>query len=126
MKTTQESSAVNRTYKDSLFKILFGREEHKQNAVDECIAEHILEDILRKEKGEIMISFLTEYDEEKHIRLEKKESLEEGIAIGKEEGCLNTLKSLVTDGILTIEDAAKRADMTAEEFCEKSGLPFTD
>ena len=100
--------------------------EAADRAVDECIAEHILEDILRKEKGEIMISFLTEYDEEKHIRLEKKESLEEGIAIGKEEGCLNTLKSLVTDGILTIEDAAKRADMTAEEFCEKSGLPFTD
>lgn len=34
MRTTNEKVSTNRTYKDSLFKILFGREEHKQNALD--------------------------------------------------------------------------------------------
>ena len=40
----------------------------------------------------------------------------------REEGILETLIGLVKDGILTIADAAKRADMTVPEFEEKTGL----
>ena len=35
---------------------------------------------------------------------------------GIEQGTLITLCGLVRDGLLTVEDAAKRADMTSEEF----------
>ncbi|MDD6058855.1 MAG: Rpn family recombination-promoting nuclease/putative transposase [Ruminococcus sp.] len=43
-------------------------------------------------------------------------------AEGIEEGILKTLISLVKDGILTIADAAKRANMTVSEFEDKTGL----
>ena len=48
---------------------------------------------------------------------------EEGEAKGREEGRaegeLSTLGELVEEGILTIEEAAKRKDMTKEEFQKK-------
>ncbi|MBR2175485.1 MAG: hypothetical protein IJ861_00885, partial [Clostridia bacterium] len=51
---------------------------------------------------------------------------QEGITIGKaegrKEGILMTLVELVKDGILTLAEAAKRANMTVEEFEIQSGL----
>ena len=41
---------------------------------------------------------------------------------GIEKGVLKTLIGLVKDGILTLADAAKRADMTVSEFKKKTGL----
>jgi len=41
---------------------------------------------------------------------------EEGIKEGIKEGTINVLISLVNDGILSIVDAAKRADMSEESF----------
>ena len=46
----------------------------------------------------------------------------EGRAEGRAEGILTTLISLVKDGILTLTDAANRANMTVSEFESKSGL----
>ena len=46
----------------------------------------------------------------------------DSIAIGETKGILSTLLSLVKDGILTVSDAAKRANMTVAEFEEKTGL----
>ena len=40
----------------------------------------------------------------------------EGIQEGKLEGAVTTLASLVKDGILSIEDAAKRANMSVDVF----------
>ena len=55
-------------------------------AVNECIAEGILESFLTKHKAEVVGMFLTEYNEAEHIRMEKEESLEEGIEIGEKLG----------------------------------------
>ncbi len=52
---------------------------------------------------------ITEYDETRTF------------AEQREEGVLVTLIGLVKDGILTIVDAAKRADMTVAEFEAKTG-----
>lgn len=46
----------------------------------------------------------------------------DAIAEGVMEGILKTLIGLVKDGILTISDAATRANMTVSEFEEKTGL----
>ena len=46
----------------------------------------------------------------------REEGREEGRAEGRAEGFLNALVSLVKDGILTIPDAAQRANMTVPEF----------
>ena len=97
---------VNRNYKDSLFRMIFGNRKaalklynainhsNYQNpeegavdrAVEECIAEGILADFLKKERGEVKDVILTEYNAERHIKNEKKLSYEEGVEKGIEKG----------------------------------------
>ena len=45
--------------------------------------------------------------------------MEEGLEEGRKEGVIETLKLLVKDGVLTIEDAAARAGMTEDAFRKK-------
>jgi len=47
-------------------------------ATDECIAEGILEQILRDNRGEVRSMLLTQYDEQAHIEYEKELSFDEG------------------------------------------------
>jgi Tfp pilus assembly ATPase PilU len=59
---------------------------------------------------------------EKIANEERMEGIKEGIKKGRneglKEGMLQTLFDLVKDGILTISEAAKRADMTETIFME--------
>jgi hypothetical protein len=50
----------------------------------------------------------------------RNEGIAEGIAIGKAAGTLEILNNLVQDGVLTITEAAKRANMTEVIFTEKT------
>jgi hypothetical protein len=50
----------------------------------------------------------------------RDEGMNEGIAEGMTRGTLKTLFSLVEDGVLTISEAAKRANMTEVIFTEKT------
>lgn len=52
-------------------------------ATDECIAEGILEQILRDNRGEVRSMLLTQYDEQAHIEYEKELSYEEGKEAGQ-------------------------------------------
>ena len=49
----------------------------------------------------------------------RKEGRKEGRNEGRIEGVLETLASLVKDGVLSIAEAAKRADLTPAEFQAK-------
>ncbi len=68
--------------------------EAVEKAVDDCIKNGILSDFLTKNRAEAIAVSIFEYDEEKHMRSERKEwhkigyreGHEEGIAIGREEG----------------------------------------
>ena len=58
-------------------------------AIDDCIRNQILTDFLRKNRAEVLHTVLFAYDQEEHIRMEKEESLEEGIdRINKLNSCL--------------------------------------
>ena len=46
----------------------------------------------------------------------EKEGLEKGMEIGREEGMVDTLISLVEKGLLSVTDAAEEAEITEEEF----------
>ena len=46
----------------------------------------------------------------------KKEGRREGIKEGRKEGVINTLLILVKDGIISVEDAAKRANLSVGTF----------
>ena len=55
-------------------------------AIDLCIKEGILEEILQNHREEVRSMLLTEYDEQAHIKNEREIALEEGRAEGRVEG----------------------------------------
>lgn len=61
-------------------------EEALGKAVDECIEENVLREFLRKNRAEVLSVSISEYDEEKHIRLERRDAMEEGMQKGMEQG----------------------------------------
>ena len=83
-------------------------------AVDACIRDNILKDILETQKKEVMDVVLTEFDEEKFEAMIREEEREEG----RKEGRILTLFELVSDGLLSLDEAANRSGMTAQEFQE--------
>ena len=60
--------------------------EAVERAVDECIRKDILAKILRKNRGEIVDSILTEWDEDEFREFLKEESWKKGHDIGREDG----------------------------------------
>lgn len=65
-----------------------------ERAVQECIDEGILADFLQKNRAEVVDMSLFEYTVDEHLKWVAKENLEDGIAIGKAESILETLKDL--------------------------------
>ena len=65
--------------------------EAVKKAVDECIGEGILREILLTRRAEVMNSILTEYDEEQVLADIGQERYEEGKAQGKAEAILELL-----------------------------------
>ena len=57
-----------------------------------------------------------EYNAEKALEIKGQEEYEKG----EKTGILKTLIGLVKDGILTLTDAAKRANMSVEDFERKA------
>ena len=57
-----------------------------EKAVDECIAEGILTEFLRKNRAEAIKMSIYEYDEELHFRTLYEEGMEDGIERGKKLG----------------------------------------
>ncbi|MBR4777700.1 MAG: hypothetical protein IK007_08840 [Lachnospiraceae bacterium] len=83
-------------------------------AVDWAIHNGVLSEYLSLHKNEVVGMILTEYDEKKVMENLKKESYEEGR--------FDTLTSLVKDGLLSLSDAAKWAELSTDEFRLKAGL----
>ena len=87
-----------------------------------CENEDVLSDYLRSREKEVSGIMLAFSDIDKQFDLyvegEKKFAREEG----KAEGMVSTLVDLVKKKILSITQAAEQANMTIEEFEEKSGL----
>ena len=73
--------------------------EAVEKAVDYCIAEGILADFLRKNRAEVIMLSIFEYDEEAHHRLLYEEGVEDGMERGIEQGesRVNKLNSILID-----------------------------
>ena len=76
-------------------------------AVDKCIKEEVLDDILKKYRAEVKSMLLTEFDEErewKHIAEGFRElGFDEGVEKGKEEGIKSVVKNMVLKGKSKLE-----------------------
>lgn len=79
--------------------------EAVETAVDSCIRQGILTDILLGNKAEVTNMILQEYDEDLHIRNEKEISFQDGY----EEGCRDAEDKVLTEK-QRADDERKRAD----------------
>ena len=81
-----------------------------ERAINECIAEGVLEEFLKKHKAEAKEMSIFEYDQEKHMKQEREAAWEDGHSAGIEEGraaeAKATAKRLSAMG-MTIENIAK-------------------
>ena len=103
-------------------------------AVNECIQEGVLSDILSLHKAEVKGMLLTEFNEKEYIELVKKEEFEsgksegieigksEGIEIGKSEGIeigeLTLMKKLISEGKISREEGAKILGVDIEKLMD--------
>jgi hypothetical protein len=83
-----------------------------ENAVDYCIENDILADILTEHKAEVTNMLFTEYDEVAHIKNEKEISYEEGVEYGIKQGHSSA----------TIEHIRRIMNKTAQTFDEVCDL----
>ena len=98
------------------------------NAVDECIKEGILRDILLKNKAEVKSMVLEEFDVDAYeagLREEgRREGIREGIREGRREGrsegmLEGTAKAfwkLVKSGMLSAAQACAQSELSEEDF----------
>ena len=80
--------------------------------------DYRFEETINEMKGKEHVTMCEVLDRVEARGMEKgiAKGREEGIKEGIKEGTINVLISLVKDGILSISDAAKRADMSVAEF----------
>ena len=90
-------------------------EDAIREAIDYCIANHVMEDFFRENREEVMKNMLLDYTWERREELIRAEEYEDGLA----EGELQMLIKLVRDGILSIQKAAEEAGMSTTEFENK-------
>jgi predicted transposase/invertase (TIGR01784 family) len=79
-------------------------------AVDDCIAQNILKDILVKLKQEVVGMLLAEWDLDTAMDVCKEESFEEGMEKGVEKGILKTARAMKEMG-LDIGTIAKATEL---------------
>ena len=86
--------------------------------------DYRFEETINKVKGKERVTMCEVLDRveargiAKGIAKGREEGIKEGIKKGIKEGTVNVLISLVKDGILSIADAAKRANMSEENFIQ--------
>lgn len=82
-----------------------------ESAMNHCIGQNILTDILKSEKSEVLhMIFLTEYDEKEHLRHTFAEGREEGRMEGREDKLVEMIQKKYAKG--------KSPEVIAEELEE--------
>lgn len=88
-------------------------------AMEVCIAEGVLADVLSKQKREGQNVVLTEFDQEKYDEMIKEIGREEGREEGRQEGQLDTYCRFVAKKRISLQDALQECNLTKEEFMAK-------
>lgn len=100
-------------------------EEAVKQAINECIKDNILKDILIKHRNEVFNMILTEYDEQAHIEKERdwsrQEGLEEGITVG-EQRITDLYRYLIKDDRMEDMKKATEDKKFQEELLEEYKL----
>lgn len=100
-------------------------EEAVERAVDTCIRQGILSEILRKNRSEVIDMILTEYNEEEFREFLKEESWKEGHTAGLEtgiRGVINTCKEFhlsKEEIVRRLQEEFSLSENEAEQYVEK-------
>lgn len=81
-----------------------------------CKDKGVLKGYLEAHETEVVNSMIMLFEQEESVKRYGNRMRSEGRAEGRDEGKIVTLCELVIDGMLTIEQAAKKAGMTVEQF----------
>ena len=86
-----------------------------EQAIQECIAEGVLQDFLEKHRAEAKEMSIFEYDQEKHMRQEREEAWADGHSAGLAEARLSMIIQMLKNGT-SAEDISRAAGATEEEI----------
>ena len=115
---------------DDRVKLLGPTRQAAEEAIRICQDRGVLADYLEDRKKEVMDIMIMLFDQEfavqQTLKAQRKEGRLEGRKEGRLEGALKTLFGLVRDGLLTVNIAAKRANMPEEEFLSLMNKPETE
>ena len=106
-----------RSYREEI-----GLEAAVERAIAECIQEEVMADFLRKHRAEVRSVCIFEYDEERHIQMERREAMEEGMKVGKDAGLRAGMEAGKEAGLREGMEAGKEAGLReGMEAGEKAG-----
>ena len=72
--------------------------EAVERAITECIREGVLKEFLEKNRAEVKKMSIYEYDQEKHIRMERQDAWEDGVLRGAEQQLSKIIKNMMKKG----------------------------
>ena len=90
-----------------------------QLAMDECIKNDILAEILRKEKMIVMNSILTEFDEQAYAEGLREDGFEDGFADGLQQGVKQGIQQGIQQGV---KQGIQQSIQTLVETCMEFNL----
>ena len=95
--------------------------EAVERAITECIREGILKEFLEKNRAEVKKMSIYEYDQEKHIRMERQEAWEDGVLRGAEQQLSKIIKNMMKKGrsIAQIAEELGEDEDRVRELAEK-------
>lgn len=92
--------------------------EAVERAITECIREGILKEFLGKNRVEVKKMSIYEYDQEKHIRMERQDAWEDGRREGIREGELRGAEQQLSKIIKSMVKKGRSISQIAEELGE--------
>ena len=107
-------------------------EDAVERTINECIQEGILKDFLLQNRAEAKKVSIYEYNEEEHMRMERKDAFEDGVAAGREEGLVagreelfELMNRMTADGLGNLtsrlaSDPAFYQEMRCKYFSEQA------
>ena len=90
-----------------------------ETAVESCIADGVLADILRAQKAEVVQMVLEGFDQEAYEKAMKKEGYEDGYQEGKEDGYQEGIEQGIERGICGLIRSLKEFDIPKEQILQK-------
>ena len=99
--------------------------EAVERAITECIQEGILKEFLEKNRAEVKKMSIYEYDQEKHIRMERQDAwedgMQEGVLRGAEQQLSKIIKNMMKKGrsISQIAEELGEDEKRIRELAEK-------